>query len=117
MILNQCISSGLSGYFISYFNTITFADSIEIFNITQDPALMQGLLSFCIALGAGVGGFISKYVANRFSRKDGNLMCAYMVIIATLMLQSGNIFLIVIGRLVQGLYVGVTSVIRAVYIK
>ena len=44
-------------------------------------------------------------------------MCAYVVIMATLMLQSGNVFLIVIGRLVQGLYVGVTSVIRAVYIK
>ena len=30
---------------------------------------MQGLLSFCIAIGAGVGGYLSSYMLSNFSRK------------------------------------------------
>ena len=78
---------------------------------------MQGLLSFCVALGAGMGGLLSQLVSSYYSRKDSGLVCAYVAILATLFLQSGNIFLMIVSRLVQGLYLGVTTVIRPVYIK
>lgn len=61
-----------SGYMLAYFNTITFDDTMAIFEITQDRAVMQGLLSFCVTCGAGIGGYFSYYMVNHFSRKYPN---------------------------------------------
>ena len=78
---------------------------------------MQGLFAFCLFFGAGTGGFLSKYISSNYSRKEGGLICAYVVIVATLLLQSKNIVVLLVCRTVQGLYVGVTTVIRPVFIK
>jgi hypothetical protein len=46
VVLNVCLSAVFSCYCMAYFNTITFDDTIAIFQITQDKAVMQGLLLF-----------------------------------------------------------------------
>jgi len=53
---------------LAYFNTITFDDTIDIFQITQNRAFMQGLLSFCVPAGAGIGGYLSNYLTSNYSR-------------------------------------------------
>jgi hypothetical protein len=68
VVLNISLSSVFSGYCLAYFNTITFDDTISIFSITQDRAFMQGLLSFCIPAGAGVGGYLSRSLMAGYSR-------------------------------------------------
>jgi hypothetical protein len=59
---------------LAYLNTISFDDTVRIFDIKQDRALMQGLLSFCIAIGAGVGGYLSSYMLSNFARRYFPLM-------------------------------------------
>ena len=116
-MINICLASAVSGYFLAYFNTITFTDTIRIFSIEYDPAFTQGIVSFCIPLGAALGGYLSSLLTARYSRKECNLVTAYVALIATLLLQSGNIYIIVVCRLFQGAYVGSTSVLRPLYIK
>jgi hypothetical protein len=68
VVLNVSLSAVFSGYCLAYFNTLTFDDTIAIFQITQNRAIMQGLLSFCIPAGAGIGGYISNYLTSHYSR-------------------------------------------------
>ena len=69
VVLNICLAASVSSYFVVYFNTIPFRYTITIFNITYDPAFMQGLLSFCIHMGAALGGYYSRWFIDRYSRK------------------------------------------------
>ena len=73
-MINICLASTYSGFILAYFNTINFDDTIKLFNIKQDMALMQGLLSFCIFIGAGVGGYLSSHMLSTFSRKYPSLI-------------------------------------------
>ena len=68
VVLNVSLSAVFSGYCLAYFNTITFDDTIAIFQIKQNRAFMQGLLSFCIPAGAGIGGYFSNYLTKHYSR-------------------------------------------------
>ena len=122
--ININLSSLMSGYMIAYFNTITFDDTMKIFNITQDRALMLGLLSFLMTLGAGFGGYLSSFFVMKYSRmyiyiykRQCSLYIAYFAIISTLFLQTGNIYIIVLCRLMQGITIGVTSMLRVLYVK
>jgi hypothetical protein len=63
------LASTYGGFIAAYFNTINFDDTIRIFDIHQNRAVMQGLLSFGIFVGAGIGGYISSYALSYFSRK------------------------------------------------
>jgi hypothetical protein len=69
VIMNVCLAGAYSGYCLGYFNSLNFDDSIRIFSITADRALMQGSLSFCIPVGAGIGGFYARQLTDRFSRR------------------------------------------------
>jgi hypothetical protein len=69
VIMNVSLASAYSGYCLGYFNTLNFDDSVRIFSITADRALMQGSLSFCIPIGAGFGGYYARQLIDRFSRK------------------------------------------------
>ena len=100
-----------------YFNTITFTDSIRIFNIQSDPAIMQGLLSFCIPIGGIFGSYFSNLLISRYSPKNCKLIMAYFAFGSTLFLLSGNIVVIVACRLMQGVYFGAMMVVRSVFVK
>jgi hypothetical protein len=69
VMMNVCLAGAYSGYVLAYFNAINFDDTVRIFGIQADRALMQGTLSFCVSLGAGVGGFYARIVIDRFSRR------------------------------------------------
>lgn len=69
IVVNACWASAYSGYCLGYFNTINFDDTMKIFEIKADRALMQGSLSFCIAAGAAFGGYYAKEVIARYSRR------------------------------------------------
>lgn len=69
VVLNISLASAYSGYTLAYFNTINFDHTIQIFDIHHDRAVMQGLLSFCVAIGAAAGGYLATFVIRNFSRK------------------------------------------------
>lgn len=69
VVMNICLASAYSGYCLGYFNTINFDDTVQILQIQGDRAFMQGLLTFCVAVGAGLGAFYSKVVLENFSRR------------------------------------------------
>lgn len=62
VVVNICMASAYSGYCLGYFNTINFDDTVQIFSIEADRALMQGLLSFCVPAGAALGGYSAKFL-------------------------------------------------------
>lgn len=68
-MMNVCLSGTYSGYVMGYFNALNFDDTVRIFDIQADRALMQGLLSFCVAFGAGIGSYYARIVIDNFSRK------------------------------------------------
>lgn len=69
VMMNVCLAAAYSGYLLGYFNTLNFDDTVRIFDIQADRALMQGLLSFCVPFGAGVGGYYARIVIDGFSRR------------------------------------------------
>lgn len=69
VIVNISLASTYSGYCLGYFNTINFDDTIKIFSIQADRALMQGTLTFCVAIGAGLGGYYANHIISRYSRR------------------------------------------------
>ena len=69
VVMNICLASASSGYCLGYFNSINFDDTVQILQIGGDRAFMQGLLTFCVAVGAGFGAFYCKIVIERFSRR------------------------------------------------
>lgn len=68
-MLNVALAATFSGYVLAYFNTINFDDTIRIFSITYDRAVAQGFLSFIIALGAALGGYLASLMLSHYSRK------------------------------------------------
>jgi hypothetical protein len=69
VMMNVCLAGAYSGYILGYFNALNFDDTVRIFDIQADRAFMQGLLSFCVPFGAGLGGYYAKIVIDRFSRR------------------------------------------------
>ena len=77
-----------------------------------DPSSSMG-----VGGGAAAGGYFTQILVSRYSRKECNLYLAYAALLSTLLLQLKIIELILICRLVQGFYLGSTSVLRPLYIK
>lgn len=69
MTLNICMAPFYFGYNLAYFGTFQFQSIKEIFGITLDENLANGLLQGCIPIGAGIGAFSSFFLLKYFSRK------------------------------------------------
>jgi len=102
---------------LCYFNSIALADTMNIFNITLDPAFTQGFLSFCIPIGAGIGAYLSKYLLRNSSRRGYILLVNYLVIGSTILLQIPHFMVLFSLRLLQGFCLGLYTCICSLYIK
>lgn len=58
---------------IIYLSVIDFAAIMQVFNINMDPALAEGLLTFCVPLGGLFGSYFSSFFITRLSRRYFNL--------------------------------------------
>ncbi len=57
------------GYAIIYLSVIDFSTIVQIYSISMDPFIAEGLLVGCIPFGAIFGSFIAKTCISHFSRR------------------------------------------------
>ena len=69
MVLNICMSPYYFGYNLAYFGTFEYQNIKEIFHVTLEDNLANGLLQGCIPVGAGIGALGSFLLLKYLSRK------------------------------------------------
>jgi hypothetical protein len=116
-MINVGLLSFLMGYGMVYFNAIKFDDLMIIFDLQFDKAFAQGFFTACIPASACVGALLSKVFLSAFTRKQCFDAMNVMFICAILLIQTKVVALIIVGRLLQGTFIGVGSAIIPLYIK
>lgn len=78
---------------------------------------MQGLLTGCLSLAGGLGAYVSSLLLKSFSR----IQCYQIIGVATIficvLMLTGNITTLLIGRVVQGIIIGITSALNPLYVR
>jgi hypothetical protein len=69
VIINVCLSAFYFGYMIIYLSVIDFDAIRKVFSIDMDPAVAEGLLTFCVPLGGLFGSYFSSFFISRLSRR------------------------------------------------
>jgi hypothetical protein len=69
IIFNIALSSFYFGYSMVYLSSIDFATIYNLFNITINYQVAQGILVACIPIGGGLGAVSSSLLLSRFSRR------------------------------------------------
>ncbi len=105
------------GYTVVYFNALDFIDILIIFNINIDKALAQGFLTGCVPGMACVGSLLSRYILNKITRKQCLNVIIIFCVTSVLLVQTQNLFLLILGRMIQGCLVGVGTTVIPLYIK
>ena len=78
---------------------------------------MQGVISFSVFIGAAFGSYYAYVLIDRFSRRECFLYVGYVSLGLLFLLQIKSVMVLIACRLVQGLTVGVLTVLRGLYIK
>nr|XP_028570613.1 solute carrier family 2, facilitated glucose transporter member 8 isoform X3 [Podarcis muralis] len=71
-----------------------------------------------VTLGAAAGGILGGYVVDKFGRKLTLMLCAIPFVFGfTIIISAQNVWMLYVGRLLNGLASGVTSLVVPVYIS
>lgn len=82
--------------------------------------IFLGYLTIALPLGAMVGCVLAKAVRSRLGRRESLIMADLLAILGVLLFiqqQTASVFLLVVGRLLLGVSLGVSSVVVPTYIK
>ena len=116
--LNICLTSFTFGYGNGNFNSIAFDDIIDIYNLHQYPrASTQGFLTGSLSIMGGAGAFLSSYLLQKMSRKQSVEFLAWMSLCAGIILMIPHLGFLIIGRLIQGLCIGMCSTVAPLYLR
>lgn len=116
--INICLSSFNYGFCCSYFNSVLFKDTCEIFGIgEQSRSTMQGILTGCIAFTGGLGAFWSSVLIKRFSRKECFQVLSTAMVIVCCFLQIADLRVLLVARCVQGIIAGMITAVSPMYIR
>ena len=118
-MINITLSSIMFGYSMVNFNAINFDDLLIIFNLNNkmNRSFCQGLFTCCIYIGACIGALTSSFLLKKVTRKNCFYILNAVCILGVLLIQTKIAVLIVLGRLLQGFYIGAGSSIVPLYIK
>lgn len=83
----------------------------------HDPdSLLQGGINGALSAGCFVGALIAGYPADRFSRKYTLIAASFVFIIGSILQAAANgVPMLCVGRVLNGLSVGVTSMVVPLY--
>ncbi|KAG1429347.1 hypothetical protein G6F58_000094 [Rhizopus delemar] len=83
----------------------------------HDPdSLLQGGINGALSAGCFVGALIAGYPADRFSRKYTLIAASFLFIIGSILQAAANgVPMLCVGRVLNGLSVGVTSMVVPLY--
>ncbi|KAG0745232.1 hypothetical protein G6F60_004303 [Rhizopus arrhizus] len=86
-------------------------------NFFHDPdSLLQGGINGALSAGCFVGALIAGYPADRFSRKYTLIAASFLFIIGSILQAAANgVPMLCVGRVLNGLSVGVTSMVVPLY--
>ncbi|XP_053229909.1 solute carrier family 2, facilitated glucose transporter member 8 isoform X1 [Podarcis raffonei] len=71
-----------------------------------------------VTLGAAAGGILGGYVVDKFGRKLTLMLCAIPFVFGfTIIISAQNVWMLYVGRLLNGLASGITSLVVPVYIS
>jgi len=109
------IGGGLFGFDISSMSGVLGTNGY--LNYFGHPAgYRQGGITASMPAGSLVGALLSSFIADRFSRKAAiQIACVIWIIGATFQTAANGVALLVVGRVVAGICVGIASSIVPVY--
>lgn len=88
---------------------------LDYFN--SPNSTLQGLITSLMSLGSFTGALAAGFISDKFGRKGAlSLACVIWVIGAILQCSSQNVAHLIVGRIVSGLSIGITSSQVCVYL-
>ncbi|KAI9875586.1 MAG: MFS sugar transporter [Pleopsidium flavum] len=109
------IGGGLFGFDISSMSGVLGTKAYTNY-FRVDGGTRQGGITCAMPAGSLVGALASSFIADRFSRKTAIQVAAVIWIIGSILQTAANgVALLVVGRIVAGICVGIASAIVPVY--
>jgi MFS family permease len=90
---------------------------MSILELTFHKSFAQGFFTSCIPASACVGALLSCQLLKIFSRKQFFYIINAICIFGILLIQTKSLTFIILGRLFQGLLIGIGTAIVPLYIK
>ena len=109
--------AALSGFLFGYYTGIISGALIFQTPAFQLSIIEQGMVVSFILLGAILGALIAGFLADRFGRKRTMMITAVIFVIGAIIIcLSDSLEMLLLGRLISGLGVGVVSVVTPLYL-
>lgn len=116
--LNICLSSFYFGYSNGYFNSIPFDGIVQIYSLQHySKPQMQGFLTGCLSITGALGAYLSSFLLQRCSRLQSVYFLAYFYVATGLLLQFPHIAFLIMGRILQGICIGMCSAVVPLYLR
>ena len=118
MSLNICWGTFLMGYFLIVYNPLQVQlKYLYKWTDSSTENMYEGLITAMIPLGAAIGSFFSSYSFQFLGRKKSCFLMDILCIVGTVLSMIAQIPLLLIGRLLCGMTVGVNSILVGLYIR
>jgi MFS family permease len=88
-----------------------------ILGLDIDKSFAQGFFTGCIPASACAGALLSSKLLKLFTRKQFFYIIGSICIIGTCLIQTKVMILIIFGRILQGLMIGIGTAVIPLYIK
>ncbi|KAH8799763.1 MFS transporter [Xylogone sp. PMI_703] len=114
----SCLGAFIFGFDSGIFNTTIAHQTFNIymFHNTTGNAILTGAVASTYTAGTAIGGLFSGWSAERFGRKKTIIVAAAVVAIGTaIQTAAQNVGMLIAGRVIAGLAVGVLLSIVPVY--
>jgi MFS family permease len=118
IMMNACLGSFLFGYFLSVYNPIQKEVAYVNGWVTDSNlALIEGLISAVIPLGALFGALASGWLSMKVGRKNSFFLIDFICIVGCSITMIIGLPYLIIGRAICGFVVGLNSAIVPLYVR
>lgn len=91
---------------------------VRTFHISQSEHFLQEIIVSAVPIGALIGAILSRFSAHLAGRRNTLIITATLFIIGTLLTMAANsVYFVIIGRLVMGFAVGLSSMAAPMYLS
>ena len=114
--LNICLGTFVMGYFLTVFNPLQ-GQLNHLYDWKDSKSFFEGLITALIPLGAILANLFSSHFIGHFGRKTSCFVVDAFCILSTILTLFSLLPLLIIGRFLCGVAVGVNSVLVGIYMK
>ena len=115
--LNICLGTFIMGYFLTVYNPLqNQLNHIYGWTDSSTKSFYEGLITALIPFGAIIANIFSSKIIEYLGRKTTCIFVDIFCIFSTILTLFAEIPLLIIGRLLCGLAVGVNSVLVGIYV-